>query len=192
MEYAETRGATGGVPQEERVPKVYLTVPTEPYVREVAKRDGTTFNEVKVPAHAEIGGKPLGNGWVFNPLFVDESRYSSAMSVIPLLADRDVRLHRDVLLYDRRENRLKPALDPDGRRLQERIEVSPQALEEAIVQALTTVPERGDEARGRGERPEPARRESLSAQRAAAVGAEGSREAARPQTAPAAFRGMST
>ena len=113
------------------------------------------------------------------------------MSVIPLLADRDVRLHRDVLLYDRRENRLKPALDPDGRRLQERIEVSPQALEEAIVQALTTVPERGDEARGRGERPEPARRESLSAQQAAAVGAEGSREAARPQTAPAAFRGMS-
>ena len=116
MEYAETRGATGGVPQEERVPKVYLTVPTEPYVREVAKRDGTTFNEVKVPAHAEIGGKPLGNGWVFNPLFVDESRYSSAMSVIPLLADRDVRLHRDVLLYDRRENRLKPALERASRR----------------------------------------------------------------------------
>ena len=84
MEYAETRGATGGVPQEERVPKVYLTVPTEPYVREVAKRDGTTFNEVKVPAHAEIGGKPLGNGWVFNPLFVDESRYSSAMSASPV------------------------------------------------------------------------------------------------------------
>ena len=130
MEYAETRGATGGVPQEERVPKVYLTVPTEPYVREVAKRDGTTFNEVKVPAHAEIGGKPLGNGWVFNPLFVDESRYSSAMSVIPLLADREVRLSRSVLDAEGR-----PVLREDGRREKETLAVSPAQIKEALTEA---------------------------------------------------------
>ncbi|MFQ9742726.1 MAG: hypothetical protein ACLRX5_09805 [Slackia sp.] len=114
----------------EKAEKVYLTIPTEPYVRkDILRKDGKTFNEVKLPSNMQINGRTIGNGWSFNPLFVNESKYSSVVSIIPLLADREVIIKRDVLMRNTSTNKLVAMRDPSGKPLRETVSITPQELE---------------------------------------------------------------
>ena len=177
---ANTSSATAksAVPEaaapQEKAEKVYLTIPTEPYVRkDILRKDGKTFNEVKLPSNMQIIGRTIGNGWSFNPLFVNESKYSSVVSIIPLLADREVIIKRDVLMRNTSTNKLVAMRDPSGKPLRETVSITPQELERSLTEALTAVPERDQQ---QDKRP------SLSAQKAAAKNAEASREQERGPT----------
>lgn len=161
---------------EEKAEKVYLTIPTEPYVRkDIPRKDGKTFNEVKLPANMQVNGKTIGNGWSFNPLFVNESKYSSVVSVVPLLADREVIIKRDVLMRNMSTNKLVPMRDPSGKPLREMVRITPQELERSLTEALTAVPAKEEQ--------QQEKRPSLSAQKTAARTAEESREQERGPTA---------
>lgn len=154
--------------------KVYLSIPTDPYVRkDILRKDGKTFNEVRLPSNMQINGRTIGNGWSINPLFVNESKFSSVVSVVPLLADRDVVMKRDVLMRNTSTNKLVPMRGPDGKPLREVLHISPQELERSLTEALTAVPAKEQEQK----------RPSLSAQKAAAKTAEASREQERGPTA---------
>lgn len=173
---AQSVAPESAAPQE-KAEKVYLTIPTDPYVRkDILRKDGKTFNEVKLPANMQINGRTIGNGWSFHPLFVNESQYSSVVSVVPLLADREVIITRDVLMRNMSTNKLMPMRDPQGNRLREQVSITPQELERALAEALTAVP---DLQQSQEKRP------SLSAQKAAAKTAEASREQERGPTAHA-------
>lgn len=160
---------------QEKPEKVYLTIPTEPYVRkDILRKDGKTFNEVKLPANMQVNGRTIGNGWSFNPLFVNESKFSSVVSVVPLLADREVVIKRDVLMRNMSTNKLVPMRDPSGKPLREMVRITPQELERSLTEALTAVPAKEQQQE---------KRPSLSAQKTAARTAEASREQERGPTA---------
>ena len=159
----------------EKMPKVYLTIPTDPYVRkDILRRDGKTFNEIKLPSNMVINGREIGNGWSFNPLFVNESKHSSIVSVVPLLADREVTIKRDVLMFNSSTGKLMPMRGPDGKALREMVRISPQELEKALTDALTAEPSK-DRAHEK--------HASLNSQKEAARTAETAREQNRGPTA---------
>lgn len=173
---AQNAAPESAAPQE-KAEKVYLVIPTDPYVRkDIPRKDGKTFNEVKLPANMQINGRTIGHGWRFHPLFVNESKYSSVVSVVPLLADREVIITRDVLMRDLSANKVKPMRDPEGNRMREQQTVTPRELERALSEALTAVPEKQQSQE---------KRPSLSEQKAAAKTAEASREQERGPTAHA-------
>ena len=78
--------------------KVYLTF-HKSFVREgvpyVDRDTGEerTFNSVTLPSDTVLDGIAVG-GFRFSPLFVDRSRFDEDQRVVPLLADREVRLTR--------------------------------------------------------------------------------------------------
>lgn len=160
---------------QEKPEKVYLTIPTEPYVRkDILRKDGKTFNEIKLPANMQVNGKTIGSGWSFNPLFVNESKFSSIVSVVPLLANKDVVIKKNVLMRNSKTDRLAPMRSPDGKPLKEEMRITPQELEQALTEALTAVPAKEQQQE---------KRPSLSAQKTAARTAEASREQERGPTA---------
>ena len=88
-----------------------------------------TFNSVTLPKDTVINGKNVG-GYEFNPFYVDISKYNPDHRVIPLLADREVWLKKDVLDADGNQ-----ILDQDGRPERDTVKVMPQAIKEALSEA---------------------------------------------------------
>ena len=114
--------------------KVYLTF-HKSFVREgvpyVDRDTGEerTFNSVTLPSDTVLDGIAVG-GFRFSPLFVDRSRFDEDQRVVPLLADREVRLSRSVLDAEGR-----PVVGEDGRREKETVTVTPAQIKEALSEA---------------------------------------------------------
>ncbi len=88
-----------------------------------------TFNSVTLPGDTVIAGKNVG-GYEFSPLYVDQSKHDPDHRVIPLLADREVWLRKNVLDADG-----KQILDQAGRPERDTVKVMPQAIKEALTEA---------------------------------------------------------
>lgn len=109
----------------------------ERYVRRTEYADRETGEErvlftVTLPRGTEVDGVDLG-GWQFHPRYVEpnHSRYHDEhWREVPLLADRPVRLSRDVLDADG-----NPLPDGEGRNQRECAEVDPSRLGEALVES---------------------------------------------------------
>ncbi len=99
-----------------------------PYIDRNTGED-RTFNSVTLPSDTVIDGKNVG-GFQFSPLFVNPSKYDENQRVIPLLADREVRLTKTA-----RDADGNVLLDQDGNPEKETLAVMPAAIKEALAQA---------------------------------------------------------
>lgn len=166
-----------GAPQEQsaqREPRVYLNLPETPYVRrDIMRRDGKTFNEVKCPDNMQIGEKVLGPGWRFNPLYVNDDERNPGMVSIPLLLSREVYLQKDYIMRNEATGKFEPILDTEGKPIKDTLRVDPLVFKGAFDQALVEAPSRNQP-----------QRQSLDAQAAEANVQESSRETVRVAQVP--------
>ncbi len=89
-----------------------------------------TFNVVRLPKDTVIDGKDVG-GCEFSPLYVNPSKFRGEhWRDIPLLADREVQLRRDV-----RDIEGNPIVGDDGKREKEVIKVTPDQIKTALSEA---------------------------------------------------------
>lgn len=89
-----------------------------------------TFNIVRLPKDTVIDGKDVG-GFEFSPLYVNPSKFRGEhWRDIPLLADREVQLRRDV-----RDIEGNPIIGDDGKREKEVIKVTPEQIKTALSEA---------------------------------------------------------
>lgn len=128
---------------------VYVTVHKNfvrediPYI-DRASGEERTFNKVTLPKGTIIDGQDVSY-FEFSPLFVNPSKYKGEnFRDIPLLADREVWLKKDML-----DSEGQPVIGEDGRAVTEVIKVKPaqikQAIDEGRRQYLESL---GDRARG--------------------------------------------
>lgn len=99
-----------------------------PYV-DRATGEERTLNSVTLPSDTVIDGRPVG-GFRFSPLFVDRSRFDEDQRVVPLLADREVRLTRVA-----RDAEGNVVLGDDGEPVREELRVRPQQIKDALTEA---------------------------------------------------------
>lgn len=89
-----------------------------------------SFNIVRLPKDTIIDGKDVG-GFEFSPLYVNPSKFRGGhWRDIPLLADREVQLRRDV-----RDIEGNPIIGDDGKREKEVIKVTPEQVKTALSEA---------------------------------------------------------
>lgn len=114
--------------------KVYLTF-HKSFVREgvpyVDRDTGEerTFNSVTLPSDTVLDGIAVG-GFRCSPLFVDRSRFDEDQRVVPLLADREVRLTRVA-----RDAEGNVVLGDDGEPEVEELRAKPQQIKDALSEA---------------------------------------------------------
>ena len=89
-----------------------------------------SFNIVRLPKDTIIDGKDVG-GFEFTPLYVNPSKFRGEhWRDIPLLADREVQLRRDV-----RDIEGNPIIGDDGKREKEVVKVTPGQIKTALSEA---------------------------------------------------------
>ena len=117
-----------------------------------------SFNIVRLPKDTIIDGKNVG-GFEFSPLYVNPSKFRGEhWRDIPLLADREVQLRRDV-----RDIEGNPIIGEDGRREKEVIKVKPAQIKEALSEARKRyAAEHAKDDRGLAERADDAKEASDS------------------------------
>lgn len=114
--------------------KVYLTFHKSvvregvPYVDRDTGEE-RTFNSVTLPSDTVLDGIAVG-GFRFSPLFVDRSRFDEDQRVVPLLADREVRLTRVA-----RDAEGNVVLGDDGEPEVEELRAKPQQIKDALSEA---------------------------------------------------------
>lgn len=115
-----------------------------------------SFNIVRLPKDAIIDGKDVG-GFEFSPLYVNPSKFRGEhWRDIPLLADREVQLRRDV-----RDIEGNPIIGDDGKREKEVIKVTPEQIKTALSEARKRyAEEHAKDERGLSERAEQAKEAS--------------------------------
>lgn len=115
-----------------------------------------SFNIVRLPKDTIIDGKNVG-GFEFSPLYVNPSKFRGEhWRDIPLLADREVQLRRDV-----RDIEGNPIIGEDGRREKEVIKVTPEQIKTALSEARKRyAEEHAKDERGLSERAEQAKEAS--------------------------------
>lgn len=115
-----------------------------------------TFNIVRLPKDTVIDGKDVG-GFEFSPLYVNPSKFRGEhWRDIPLLADREVQLRRDV-----RDIEGNPIIGDDGKREKEVIKVTPEQIKTALSEARKRyAEEHAKDERGLSERAEQAKEAS--------------------------------
>lgn len=115
-----------------------------------------TFNIVRLPKDTVIDGKDVG-GFEFSPLYVNPSKFRGEhWRDIPLLADREVQLRRDV-----RDIEGSPIIGDDGKREKEVIKVTPEQIKTALSEARKRyAEEHAKDERGLSERAEQAKEAS--------------------------------
>lgn len=117
-----------------------------------------TFNVARLPKDTVIDGKDVG-GFEFSPRYVNPSKFRGEnWRDIPLLADREVQLRRDV-----RDIEGNPILGEDGKRQKEVLTVKPAQIKEALAEARKRyAEEHAKDERGLTERAEEAKEASDS------------------------------
>lgn len=115
-----------------------------------------SFNIVRLPKDTVIDGKDVG-GFEFSPLYVNPSKFRGEhWRDIPLLADREVQLRRDV-----RDIEGNPIIGDDGKREKEVIKVTPEQIKTALSEARKRyAEEHAKDERGLSERAEQAKEAS--------------------------------
>ncbi|HJI12107.1 MAG TPA: DNA gyrase [Adlercreutzia equolifaciens] len=115
-----------------------------------------SFNIVRLPKDTIIDGKNVG-GFEFSPLYVNPSKFRGEhWRDIPLLADREVQLRRDV-----RDIEGNPIIGDDGKREKEVIKVTPEQIKTALSEARKRyAEEHAKDERGLSERAEQAKEAS--------------------------------
>lgn len=115
-----------------------------------------SFNIVRLPKDTIIDGKDVG-GFEFSPLYVNPSKFRGEhWRDIPLLADREVQLCRDV-----RDIEGNPIIGDDGKREKEVIKVTPEQIKTALSEARKRyAEEHAKDERGLSERAEQAKEAS--------------------------------
>lgn len=115
-----------------------------------------SFNIVRLPKDTIIDGKDVG-GFEFSPLYVNPSKFRGEhWRDIPLLADREVQLRRDV-----RDIEGNPIIGDDGKREKEAIKVTPEQIKTALSEARKRyAEEHAKDERGLSERAEQAKEAS--------------------------------
>lgn len=115
-----------------------------------------SFNIVRLPKDTIIDGKDVG-GFEFSPLYVNPSKFRGEhWRDIPLLADREVQLRRDV-----RDIEGNPIIGDDGKREKEVIKVTPEQIKTALSEARKRyAEEHAKDERGLSERAEQAKEAS--------------------------------
>lgn len=115
-----------------------------------------TFNIVRLPKGTIIDGKEVG-GFEFSPLYVNPSKFRGEhWRDIPLLADREVQLRRDV-----RDIEGNPIVGDDGKREKEVIKVTPEQIKTALSEARKRyAEEHAKDERGLSERADQAKEAS--------------------------------
>lgn len=128
---AETVEATPAAEQSEKK-NVYITMHksfVKMDIQYADKKTGEikTFNSVTLPSGTKIEGVDYG-GWQFSPRFVNPSKFRGENYVdIPLLKDRTVQMHRSIINEDGEYQK-----DENGRYIQEKVEVKPERIKEAL------------------------------------------------------------
>lgn len=119
-------------------------------------RQEKTFNIVRLPKDTIIDGKDVG-GCEFSPLYVNPSKFRGEhWRDIPLLADREVQLRRDV-----RDIEGNPIVGDDGKREKEVIKATPDQIKTALAEARKRyAAEHGKDERGLAERAQEAKEAS--------------------------------
>lgn len=122
-----------------------------------------SFNVARLPSDTVIDGRDVG-GCEFTPLYVNPSRFRGEnWRDIPLLADREVQLRRDV-----RDIEGNPIVGEGGRREKEVIRVMPEQIREALAEARRRyAEEHAKDDRGLAERADAARDASGSMEKGA-------------------------
>lgn len=122
-----------------------------------------TFNVLRLPKDTIIDGKDVG-GCEFSPLYVNPSKFRGEhWRDIPLLADREVQLRRDV-----RDIEGNPIVGDDGKREKEVIKVTPDQIKTALSEARKRyAEEHAKDDRGLAERAEGAKEASESMEKGA-------------------------
>lgn len=115
-----------------------------------------SFNIVRLPKDTIIDGKDMG-GFEFSPLYVNPSKFRGEhWRDIPLLADREVQLRRDV-----RDIEGNPIIGDDGKRQKESLTVKPVQIKTALSEARKRyAEEHAKDERGLSERAEQAKEAS--------------------------------
>ncbi len=115
-----------------------------------------SFNIVRLPKDTVIDGKDVG-GFEFSPLYVNPSKFRGEhWRDIPLLADCEVQLRRDV-----RDIEGNPIIGEDGRREKEVVKVMPEQIKVALSEARKRyAEEHAKDERGLSERAEQAKEAS--------------------------------
>jgi len=115
-----------------------------------------SFNIVRLPKDTIIDGKDVG-GFEFSPLYVNPSKFRGEhWRDIPLLADREVQLRRDV-----RDIEGNPIIGDDGKREKEVVKVTPGQIKTALSEARKRyAEEHAKDERGLSERAEQAKEAS--------------------------------
>ena len=115
-----------------------------------------SFNIVRLPKDTTSDGKDVG-GFEFSPLYVNPSKFRGEhWRDIPLLADREVQLRRDV-----RDIEGNPIIGDDGKREKEVIKVTPEQIKTALSEARKRyAEEHAKDERGLSERAEQAKEAS--------------------------------
>lgn len=115
-----------------------------------------SFNIVRLPKDTIIDGKDVG-GFEFSPLYVNPSKFRGEhWRDIPLLADREMQLRRDV-----RDIEGNPIIGDDGKREKEVIKVTPEQIKTALSEARKRyAEEHAKDERGLSERAEQAKEAS--------------------------------
>lgn len=116
------------------------------------------FNVVRLPKDTVIDGKDVG-GFEFSPLYVNPSKFRGEnWRDIPLLADREVQLRRDV-----RDIEGNPIVGDDGKREKEILKVKPEQIKAALSEARKRyAEEHSKDERGLAERADAAKEASDS------------------------------
>ena len=111
---------------------VYITIHKSFVKTDIPYADKATgevksFHSVTLPAGTKIDGVDRG-GWQFSPRFVNPSKFRGENYVdIPLLKDRTVQIHHSVIDEDGSYKK-----DENGKTVQERVEVKPEQIKEAL------------------------------------------------------------
>lgn len=115
-----------------------------------------SFNIARLPKDTVIDGKDVG-GFEFSPLYVNPSKFRGEhWRDIPLLADREVQLRRDV-----RDIEGNPIIGDDGKREKEVVKVTPEQIKTALSEARKRyAEEHAKDERGLSERAEQAKEAS--------------------------------
>ena len=129
-------------------------------IKYIDKKTGEekAFNVARLPKDTVIDGKDVG-GFEFSPLYVNPSKFRGEnWRDIPLLADREVQLRRDV-----RDIEGNPMKSDDGKREKEVIKVKPAQIKEALTEARKRyAAEHAKDDRGLAERADAAKEASDS------------------------------
>lgn len=106
--------------------RVFLNLPRDFVQESASAKTGKTFFTVSIPAGVALAGRDLG-GYRFHPLFVADSAMNEGWRGVPLLADREIVLRKDLL-----DDARNPVVDIEGNKVADVLSVMPADLVAAV------------------------------------------------------------